>query len=101
MVCEYVCVVWLKGGDLMLFGCVEEEMCVFEVVGIDYEVVLGIIVVLVGVVMFKCLFMLCGVLCSVVFVMYSCVLGSDEICEVVCVDLIVYYMGCDSVFGIV
>lgn len=66
---KYQCVVCLKGGDLMLFGCVDEELQVFEQVGIDYEVVFGIIVVLVVVFVICQLLIKCGVVCSVVFVM--------------------------------
>lgn len=64
----------------MFFGCVDEEMWVFEVNNIFYEIVFGIMVVLVVVLVVKCLFMWCGIVCSVLLFIFS--MGVDELDEV-------------------
>lgn len=61
-------VVWLKVGDLMIFGCVVEEMEVFCVGEIGFEIVFGVMVVFVVVVFVQILLILCGVVFNFVFV---------------------------------
>lgn len=94
-------VVWLKGGDLFIFGCVGEEVEILVVVNILYEIVLGIIFSIVVSSYVGIFFIYCDYSNSVILLIgyvkgflidygkYNLFYNSD---------MIVYYMGIKNLF---
>lgn len=106
MCCYVLCgvyVVCVKGGDVLLFGCVGEEFVMLCVVVILVEIVNGILLGFVVVVSFGILFMYCEYCQGVMFVIVYCQdYGEfDWVWFVVIGIMFVIYMGMSCVDSIV